>query len=99
MPVLALNFNPVDPLGSLSSWIVDGAIEAWRQACSAALGMGNVSQTMWQTTFDIVNRVAGIMGFIAVGVGAVAIVQESFKGSLGGVVSAVFRTILACLSL
>lgn len=95
MPVLALNFNPVDPLGSLSSWIVDGAIEAWRQACSAALDMGNVSQTMWQTTFDIVNRVAGIMGFIAVGVGAVAIVQESFKGSLGGVVSAVFRTILA----
>ena len=53
MPVLALNFNPVDPLGSLSSWIVDGAIEAWRQACSAALGMGNVSQTMWQTTFDL----------------------------------------------
>lgn len=90
-----MNFNAFDPLGSLSRWLVDGAVDAWKQAAGLALNMGNVTDTQWTTVFDVVNRIAGVMGVIAVAIGAIAIVQEAFKGSLGGVVSAVFRTLLA----
>ena len=90
-----MNFSALDPLGSLSRWLVDGAVDAWKQAAGLALSMGNVTDTQWTTVFDVVNRIAGVMGVVAVAIGAIAIVQEAFKGSLGGVVSAVFRTLLA----
>ncbi|WP_018142444.1 hypothetical protein [Alloscardovia criceti] len=90
-----MNFNTLDPLGSLSKWLVDGAVEAWKQTAHLALNMGNVTDAQWTTAFDVSNKIAGLMGFIAVGIGAIGIVQAMFKGSWGGVISALFRTILA----
>ncbi|MFD0705625.1 hypothetical protein ACFQY8_07705 [Alloscardovia venturai] len=90
-----MKFDLLDPIGSLTKLMVDGAVESWKTTASWALNAGNVTTAQWQTAFDVVNKVAGVMGFIAVLVGVVGIVQEAFKGSLGGVVSTVFRTILA----
>ncbi|MDK6251778.1 hypothetical protein QP096_07215 [Alloscardovia omnicolens] len=95
MNLLTLAFDFSNPLDYLSKWILNAAVSAWKIACGMALNAGTLSETQWATTFIVVNKVAGIMGFVAVAVGAVGIVQAAFKGSLGDVVSTVFRTILA----
>ena len=95
MNLLTLGFDFLNPLDYVSKWLLNAAVSAWKITCGMALNAGSLSQTQWATTFIVVNKVAGIMGFVAVAVGAVGIVQAAFKGSLGDVVSTVFRTILA----
>lgn len=95
MNLLTLGFDFLNPLDYVSKWLLNAAVSAWKIACGMALNAGSLGQTQWATTFIVVNKVAGIMGFVAVAVGAVGIVQAAFKGSLGDVVSTVFRTILA----
>lgn len=95
MNLLTLGFDFLNPLDYVSKWLLNAAVSAWKITCGMALNAGSLSQTQWATTFIVVNKVAGIMGFVAVAVGAVGVVQAAFKGSLGDVVSTVFRTILA----
>lgn len=95
MNLLTLGFDFLNPLDYVSKWLLNAAVSAWKITCGMALNAGSLSQTQWATTFIVVNKIAGIMGFVAVAVGAVGIVQAAFKGSLGDVVSTVFRTILA----
>ncbi len=95
MNLLTLGFDFLNPLDYVSKWLLNAAVSAWKIACGMALNAGSLGQTQWATTFIVVNKVAGIMGFVAVAVCAVGGVQAAFKGSLGDVVSTVFRTIVA----
>lgn len=95
MNLLTLGFDFLNPLDYVSKWLLNAAVSAWKIACGMALNAGSLGQTQWATTFIVVNKVAGIMGFVVVAVCAVGGVQAAFKGSLGDVVSTVFRTILA----
>lgn len=95
MNLLTLGFDFLNPLDYVSKWLLNAAVSAWKIACGMALNAGSLGQTQWATTFIVVNKVAGIMGFVAVAVGGVGVVQAAFKGSLGDVVSTVFRTIVA----
>ena len=95
MNLLTLGFDFLNPLDYVSKWLLNAAVSAWKITCGMALNAGSLSQTQWATTFIVVNKIAGIMGFVAVAVGGVGVVQAAFKGSLGDVVSTVFRTIVA----
>lgn len=95
MNLLTLGFDFLNPLDYVSKWLLNAAVSAWKIACGMALNAGSLGQTQWATTFIVVNKVAGIMGFVVVAVCAVGGVQAAFKGSLGDVVSTVFRTIVA----
>lgn len=88
-------FNVLDPLGSLLDWMVDGAVEAWKTSASWALTAGGMGEDEWSVAFDLVNKVAGVMSFVAVGVGAIGILAAAARSKPGDMVMAFFRTILA----
>jgi hypothetical protein len=88
-------FNLSDPFGSLVDWVVDGAVESWKTTASWALGAGGMGENEWAVAFDLVNKVAGVMSFVAVALGAVGILTAAGRGKPGEMISAFFRTILA----
>lgn len=92
---MACNFNPLDPVQSLSDCTVSAGVDIYRMTGSWVLGSGNMTDQMWHATFDVVNKVAGVMSVITVMLGAASIVAAALRGRVGQAVAAVFRTLLA----
>lgn len=92
---MACNFNPLNPVQSLSDCTVSAGVDIYRMTGSWVLGSGNMTDQMWHATFDVVNKVAGVMSVITVMLGAASIVAAALRGRVGQAVAAVFRTLLA----
>lgn len=92
---MACNFNPMNPVQSLSDCTVSAGVDIYRMTGSWVLGSGNMTDQMWHATFDVVNKVAGVMSVITVMLGAASIVAAAVRGRVGQAVAAVFRTLLA----
>lgn len=88
-------FNPLDPFGSLADFMCEGAIEGWKKTASWVLTSGALGDAQWTVANDTLNHVAGVMGFVAVGVGAYAIVKNAIRGRAGEVFASLFATVLA----
>lgn len=88
-------FNPLDPLGSLLNWLADGAIDAWREASRWALTAGGIDDTGWQVAQNTLNRMAGVMGFVAVAAGLAGVIMQAVRGNTGGMLVAFFKAVLA----
>lgn len=92
---MACNFNPLNPVQSLSDCTVSAGVDIYRMTGSWVLGSGNMTDQMWHATFDVVNKVAGVMAVVTVMLGAASIVAAALRGRVGQAVAAVFRTLLA----
>lgn len=88
-------FNPLDPFGSLTDFMCEGAIEGWKKTASWVLSSGALGDDQWTVANDTLNHVAGVMGFVAVGVGAYSIVKNALRGRAGEVFASLFATVLA----
>lgn len=88
-------FNPLDPFGSLADFMCEGAIEGWKKTASWVLTSGALGDAQWTVANDTLNHVAGVMGFVAVGVGAYSIVKNALRGRAGEVFASLFATVLA----
>lgn len=88
-------FNPLDPFGSLADFMCEGAIEGWKKTASWVLTSGALGDAQWTVANDTLNHVAGVMGFVAVGVGAYSIVKNAIRGRAGEVFASLFATVLA----
>lgn len=90
-----MQFNPLDPFGSLVDWMISGAVDAWKQACKLALQSGSINGTEWQTVGSTTGHLAGVMLYVAIITGAVAVAREAFYGRVGGMFRAMCQTIFA----
>lgn len=72
-----------------------GAIEGWKKTASWVLTSGALGDAQWTVANDTLNHVAGVMGFVAVGVGAYSIVKNAIRGRAGEVFASLFATVLA----
>lgn len=88
-------FNPLDPFGSLLSWLADRAIDGWREASRWALTAGGIDDTGWQIAQNTLNRMAGVMGFVAVAAGLAGVIVQAVRGNTGGMLVAFFKAVLA----
>lgn len=88
-------WNPMDPMGSLVDWMTDAAVEGWRKSVSWTLGAGGLGDAQWAVAGGTLNRIAGVMAFVAVGVGAVGVVRSMFSRSVGDTILAAGKTVLA----
>lgn len=88
-------FNPIDPVGSIVDWMCEAAIEGWKKTASWVLTSGALGDAQWTVANDTLNHVAGVMGFVAVGVGAYCMVKNALKGRAGEVFASLFATLLA----
>lgn len=88
-------FNPFDPIGSLKELIIDSAVKLYEAVCGAVLSTAGPDNSQWVSAVETVNRIAGVMGFVAVACGAAGVVYAMFKGKPGEVFMALGRTLLA----
>lgn len=95
VPLLSAGWNLWDPMGSLVSWVVDGAVKVWRYAADYALKVGGMTQKDWNTASLVLGRVAGVCAFGAVGAGAWQICRDMLAARLGDVIVDLARTVLA----
>ncbi|RBP98834.1 hypothetical protein [Bifidobacterium xylocopae] len=70
-------------INGLLSWMVDGAVEGWKQACKLALQSGALTDNQWQVAQDVVGKLAGVMLYVVVITGAVAIVRNALARRVG----------------
>lgn len=82
-------------LNGIVDWFVDGAVKMWQVAASFALSSGGMGDAEWQISFTIVNKLAGIMGFIAVGLGFIGLIQAMIRGRLGDTIGVFFKVLVA----
>ena len=82
-------------LTALTSWIVDGSVEAWKSAAGWALGSGGLGDGEWAVTGDLLGKIAGIMAFLAVAAGAIGIVKAMVSGRLGDLFTSFAATLMA----
>ncbi|MCI1218500.1 hypothetical protein [Bifidobacterium crudilactis] len=90
-----MSFNLLDPLGSLLDWLLDGAVDAWSQACRYALGAAGVTSGQWATASDLVGKTAGVMLYVAIGSAVFAIVKAAASGRFGMMFLALCRAAAA----
>lgn len=88
-------FNPFDPIGSLKTVIIESALELYKTVCGFILSSGGPAGRQWEMATDTINKIAGVMGFVAVACGAAGVVYAMFKGKPGEVFMALGRTLLA----
>lgn len=90
-----MTFNPLDPLGSILDWMLQGAVDAWKQASKFALQAGAINDDQWKAASDIVGKLSGVMLFVVIVSAAFTIIKAAVAGRFADMFKALGQAIFA----
>jgi hypothetical protein len=79
----------------LLEWLLIGALEGFKQACSLALTASNTTSGQWETANSIVGKVAGVVMFITMITAMIAMIRATIARRLGQLPLIMFQATLS----
>ena len=70
-------------IGAFLDWVLQGAVDAWKQTCAMALQAGVITSGQWTVAGNIIGKVAGVVLFVVFLSAGYAIARAATAGRMG----------------
>jgi hypothetical protein len=72
-------------IGAFLDWVLQGAVDAWKQTCAMALQAGVITSGQWTVAGSIIGKVAGVVLFVVILSAGYAIARAATAGRMGDI--------------